>query len=255
MRLGCCASIEKAEVVKQAGFDFIECTVTSLIPNEDHSIFEQTILKRFQESPLPVEAFNVFIPGQMALVGDQVHWEALQHYLDRAFERMNLVGGKVVVFGSGGARNIPAGFDRQQAEKQIVEFLNAAADKADAAGMTVVIEPLNKKECNVINTVEEGVELVKKINRSSIQMLADFYHMDEEEESLSHLVAASPYLKHVHVADTGRLAPGTGQYPYHEFVARLREANYQGRVSIECNWNDFDNEAARARQFLHQIFS
>ena len=41
-------------------------------------------------------------------------------------------------------------------------------------------------------------------------MLADFYHMDEENEPLDELVVNAGWLAHVHLADTGRMSPGTG---------------------------------------------
>ncbi|MCB0063841.1 MAG: sugar phosphate isomerase/epimerase, partial [Caldilineaceae bacterium] len=82
----------------------------------------------------------------------------------------------------------------------------------------------------------------------------DFYHMDEEHEPLSNLVTCKERLAHVHVADTGRRAPGTGSYPYGEFVEQLRLANYDGMVSIECRWEDFAAETGPACAYLHQVF-
>ncbi|WP_163582115.1 TIM barrel protein [Gracilibacillus saliphilus] len=80
-------------------------------------------------------------------------------------------------------------------------------------GITIVIEPLNKKESNIITSVPETVALVEKVNRPSIQVLADLYHMMEENESLENIKTARSYLQYVHVADSGRMVPETGTYP------------------------------------------
>jgi sugar phosphate isomerase/epimerase len=76
--------------------------------------------------------------------------------------------------------------------------------------------------------------------------------MDEELEPLTHLTQYSDWLRHIHVADSGRGAPGTGHYPYEEFAERLRRAGYDGMVSIECRWNHFATEARPALEFLRR---
>ena len=105
-----------------------------------------------------------------------------------------------------------------------------------------------------INSVAEGVEFAKAVNRPSIRVLADFYHMDEENEPLETLLDNRDWLAHIHVADTGRLAPGTGVYPYARFVDLLRHADYDGMVSVECSWKDFVVEAKSAVEFLRSVF-
>ena len=58
------------------------------------------------------------------------------------------------------------------------------------------------------------------------------------------------YIHHVHVADTERKAPGTGEFDFDGFFGALKEAGYDGRISIECRWDDFDTEAPKALEFL-----
>ena len=134
-----------------------------------------------------------------------------------------------------------------------MRFLQITADAADANDITIVIEPLNTKESNVLNSVAEGVKLAQDVNRTSIRVLADFYHMDEENEPLDDLVQYADWLEHIHVADTGRRAPGTGSYPYTEFVQKLHQSGYDGLVSIECRWEDLAAEAGPAAQFLRRV--
>src|SRR5690606_772411 len=252
MRLGCCTDIANAAIVKQAGFDFLECTVTSLM-TEDEDGF-QAILKKYQESPLPVEVCNVFLPGNMKIVGGSVDYKVIECYVATALSRVKQIGAKKVVFGSGGARSLPADFSTEEGEQQVVEFLKMVADYAELNEITIVIEPLNKKESNIINSIPEAVSLAKRVDRESIQVLADFYHMEEEEEALENIIEGKDFLKHIHVADSARLAPGTGGYPYQQFVSCLKEANYEGLVSIECRWDDFETEVYEARKFLSQLF-
>lgn len=253
MKLGCCADIEQASAVHATGFDFIECTVVSLKPEKSNEEFAK-VLREFQDSGVPVKTFNVFLPGDLKVVGETVDLDRIKSYLEKALSRVKQIGADTVVFGSGGARSFPEGFPRQRAEEQVLQFLNLAADYAEPLGITIVIEPLNRKESNIINSVPEAVDFAEKVNRKPIQVLADFYHMDEEDEPLENIVSCKEYVKHIHVADTGRLAPGTGNYPYSEFVDCLKKADYDGRISIECKWNDFENEVVQAIKYLEGCF-
>jgi sugar phosphate isomerase/epimerase len=253
MQFGCCCPIESASIAQAAGFDYIECTVVSLLPEATETMFAP-ILEKYQASPLPVRACNVFLPGDLKVVGPDLDQPRIRQYVQTAMRRVMLIGAKTVVFGSGKARMVPEDFDRATAEAQIVDFLQLVADEAEQHAITVVIEPLNRRESNILNSVPEGDAMAARVNRPSIRNLADFYHMDEEHEPLSNISACKERLAHIHVADTDRRAPGTGSYPYAEFVAQLRAADYDGMVSIECRWEDFAAEAGPACAYLRRVF-
>ena len=253
MKFGCCASIDNAEAVHQAGFDYLEAGVTSLIPDEDDAAFAP-VLEKYQSSPIPVEAFNLFLPRDLKIVGPALDQSRIDRYVQHALARIQTVGATIAVIGSGGSRSVPDGFPREEAIEQIVRFLNTVADAAEATDVTIAIEPLNRKESNIINSVAEGVDFARRVNHPSIRVLADFYHMDEDDEPLTTITENRDWLAHIHVADTGRLAPGTGTYPYAAFVDQLRQAGYDGMVSVECRWGDFEAEAGPSVEFLHRVF-
>src|SRR5690606_27810465 len=79
VKFGCCAAIEYSEHVRQAGFDFMECTVVSLVPEKGKYEFAE-IFRKYKESPLPVEACNVLLPGDMRIVGEQVNEDRIKSY-------------------------------------------------------------------------------------------------------------------------------------------------------------------------------
>lgn len=253
MRFGCCASIEQAESVYQAGFDFIECPVISLIPEESEEAFEK-ILPLFKESLVPVEVCNIFLPPDLKVVGEAVDEDRIKKYIETALQRVKKIGVDTVVLGSGQSRSVPEGFSHEKAEEQILSILYMIADHADLLDITIVIEPLNTKESNIITSIPEAAKYAKKVKRKSIKVLADFYHMEEENEPLEHIVSYGNLIKHIHVADTERKSPGMGNYPYSEFVDHLKQIDYQGRVSVECIWGDFEKEVLGAREYLESVF-
>ncbi|TVY08022.1 sugar phosphate isomerase/epimerase family protein [Paenibacillus cremeus] len=253
MKLGACVDIEQADIAFEAGYDYLECTVRSLKPEESDYAFRDT-MTRFLESPLPVEAFNILLPGELKIVGEAVDYDRVKRYLEKALERVKRIGGETIVFGSGGARRLPDGFSREKGNEQIVQFLHMIADYADPLDITIVIEPLYKKASNTMNVIPEAVEMARKVNRKSICVLADFFHMVEESDPLENIVKYKDYIRHIHTSDN-YTPPGKGEYPYPSFVDCIKRANYDGRISIECVWNDFAKEAADSRRFVQQAFN
>ena len=258
MRIGCCLArhlgaplcLGNVEIARSVGFQFLECPVATLVPDEDEATFT-TVLPFLGSLSLPVEVFNLFIPADLKIVGPDVDHGRVQRHAQTVLERARAAGAQVLVFGSGPARAIPPGFSRQTAISQIVSFLRAVPDM----GIAVVIEPQWHAETNVINSVEEAVDLAQRVDRPAIQVMADLNHMVEEEEPLHHLLKYKDWVAHIHVADTDRLPPGLGTYAYAEFGGMLRQMGYGGRVSVECYWHDFPAEAGPTVQLLQAILT
>ncbi|WP_282936809.1 sugar phosphate isomerase/epimerase family protein [Paenibacillus sp. RC67] len=249
---GWCTGIEHVDELKEHGYDYIECPLAPLMM-EEPEVFKKA-LSKYANRSIPVRAWNIFFPGGLKLVGPEADEPKIRSYVARAVDTMNRAGSSIAVLGSGRSRYVPEGWERERAEEQLLRVLSLIADECEGTGLTLVIEPLNTKESNIINSVAEGVALARSINRAPIRVLADFYHMDEEREALETIAEHKDWLAHIHVADTGRLSPGTGQYPYDAFVQQLRLAGYQGGVSVECTVNDRVKELPSALSFLRKTW-
>jgi len=252
MRFGCCTNINGIGAVKTAGYEYVELPVVALLGEKPDSEFFP-IGDAIAAHSIKPEAWNILLPGDMKITGPEVDIYRINRYLHTSFARASGLGGRVVVFGSGGARRVPDGFPMKEAQVQLVEFLDVAADAANRYGFKIAIEPLNRKESNIINSVAEALELAIAVGRPEVRVLADLYHIDEEQEPLSHVADAGLWLLHTHTADTGRYMPGSGSYDNLGFMRALLKAGYEGRLSVECTWNDFASEAPLALEFLREI--
>jgi len=85
------------------------------------------------------------------------------------------------------ARGRREGFATAKAEDQFLRALQWCGSAFRSIGVTLVIEPLNRKESNQCNHVMDGVAWARKTGLPNVKGLADFYHMDEESEPLSML--------------------------------------------------------------------
>ena len=119
--------MEQAQIVADAGADCIEPGAAGvLLPGDDNDAAWQERRKAFLNLPVPCETFNLFLPGHFRIVGtesERTDAETIGRYVFTALRRAREVGGQVIVFGSGRARRVPDGFDRQIAADQIRDFL------------------------------------------------------------------------------------------------------------------------------------
>lgn len=251
--LGICIGPDKVAQLAP-GYDYLELALSStLVPLEDEATYAARSANLQWLNP-PVRAFNLFVPAQLKVVGEAVDWDQVELYVERALRRAARLGGKVVVFGSGGARAVPEHYSRALAWGQLVRFLGICADHAGPQGVTIAIEPLNRRECNIVNTYLEGVQLAKDVGRSEVRVLADMYHFMMNAEPLEDIAKEPDWLAHVHLADTGRRYPGSGSYPLERLFAILKDNGYQGMASIECSWGeDFTGETEKALRFLRGL--
>ena len=236
MRLGIFTNIDLLADAAAADYDYAELSAAStLAASEDEAAFRPT-RDRILAAPIPVEAFNCFLPGQLKVVGPDVDLQAVRSYMDVALRRAAEVGASIVVFGAGGSRRTPEGFPIDRAWKQLDEAARLAGEFAAQYGLTIAMEPLFKRSCNYFNRVDQGAEFVDRVNHPSLKLLADLFHVAAEEEPLENIVRAGSRLAHAHIPTPA--IPETGEgfpYDFDGFFAALAKAGYDGRISVEDN--------------------
>ncbi len=234
-----------------AGYDYAELRVVDLIPDQDDTAYAP-IRRRIEAAGLTPEAFNVFVPPHHPVVGPNRDLAALRAYVTTAMARMRALGARLVVFGSGGARSTPPGFDHRQVPGQLLEFLRLAGGIADDHDMDLVIEPLWREVCDTINTVVEGFVAARESGHPRVWTLADWFHVYNNDEPLPTLAEAAARLRHVHVPVPP--LPGAPAHPtdagFDDFLRQLLAVGYDGRISVEDNGKRFGNFAAQAGQAL-----
>ncbi len=247
MRFGICTGLENANRLAEVGYDYIEPGVRSaLIPESDETEF-QKIREQVAKSPLKPESYAGFIPGDLRVVGETVDFPRLSRYVETACRRASEISGEVIVYGSSGSRNTEEGYPEERALAQIAEFLDMAADHAETHNIIIAIEPICWREGNIIRTVTDGIAMAKRVNRNGIKALADLYHVYHEEEPMQNIVDAAEWLAHVHIAEpVKRSYPGNDDFDFTDFFTALQKAGYNGRVSCECKFDNFDEDIETA---------
>jgi len=243
-------------ILFSAGYSFVEENVRNfLAPLEDETVF-QAKLALLKESKLPVEACNSFLPGNLKCVGPAHLHDDILKFAETAFRRAEMAGVKTIVLGSGGARAIPEGFSKDEAKNQFITLCKKIAPVAEKYNVVISLEPLNTKECNFINSVAEGGEIVEAVNHKSFRLLADLYHMLRESETPANITKYGNLLYHTHIADNvGRTAPGVNKEDFTSYFKALKDSGYKGRMAIECSWKNLGEQAAPALQEMRRQLS
>lgn len=219
--------------------DFIEGHVVNfLIPESPDAQFAPHA-EALRQSGFPMPAANVLLPATLKCSGPDIDYARLDRYAHVVFRRARELGMTLIVFGSAGARMVPEGFSQATAFEQYVDLLRQFAPLAEEQGVTIVVEPLNRGECNLINTVLEGAEAVRRANHPAVKLLVDLFHMLRNGESPDDIVKVGPLIRHAHLAENrDRAAPGTHGDDFRPFLRALRQTGYRDRLALEPIWTD-----------------
>lgn len=263
MRYGCCLNmvakggdgtgIEWIEELARIGFDYVELPLAEMTMLTEEEF--QALKEKVRKSKIGCEVCNNFFPKFLRLTGAEVSAGKVEAYVKKALKRAKELQVQTIVFGSGPAKNIPEGFPVQKGYEQVVSLLRGISVPVGECGMTIVIEPLRRKECNLINSFEEGCRLAEKVNRKNVKVLVDFYHLSEEKEPLEHVEKeGGRFLRHVHLANPdGRVYPKQEEEIYRRFFQSLKTAGYEGRISLEAYSSEFAKDAEKALWLLRKM--
>jgi len=150
---------------------------------------------------------------------------------------------------------IEEGVSQTEAEEWTIDCLRKRTEFAKEYNIRLTLEPVNRYESNFINTLNEGIEFIKRVGVSNLGLLADTFHMNIEEISIyDSIIQAKDYITHVHFADSNRWAPGCGHLDFAKIVQTLKKIDYQGYISAEIlPLPDPDSAARITAETLNKI--
>jgi len=139
---------------------------------------------------------------------------------------------------------------RHEGLQHLRECFQECQAHAEERSTVLLLEPMNRYETNLINTVEQALDFIRDLK--GCKLLADTFHMNIEEVSLTQaLLKAGEKLHHLHLADSNRLAPGRGHLSFQEIFSTLRSMKFGGFVSAEIlPWPDPQTAAIETIHFL-----
>jgi hydroxypyruvate isomerase len=133
----------------------------------------------------------------------------------------------------------PAGVPHDTALALYAANLAWAGGLGLAAGVKLVIEPLNPRDAPgyLLSTQEQGAAIAAAIGRDRLGLQFDLYHCQTAQGDVTtRLAALMPAIDHMQLADVpGRHEPGTGEIGWEYVFRRIDELGYQGWIGCEYN--------------------
>lgn len=226
------ASFNLLPKIKSMGFDLVEVAV------DDPALIDGALLGDVaRDNGLSVGICGAFGPSRDISSDDPA---VRRHGVDYMLECIRLAeaAGSTLVSGPlysavGKTRQVSA--DQKARERAwCVENLREVGHVANAAGVTMGIEPLNRFETDMINLVEQAIELIKEVGQPAYRVHIDTFHSNIEEKSIPDAIRrAGDLLGHFHACENDRGTPGTGHIDWIGVRDALRDISYDGPVVIE----------------------
>lgn len=225
--------LEKLEFVKSMGFQSFEIDGKLLVENVDK------VKEAVEKTGVPVlTACN----GYRGWIGDFIEERRLNGVEDlkEILRAVKKVGGTGVVVPAAWGMftfRLPPMVSPRSHEgdvKAILDSLTELEKVAEETGTYIYLEPLNRYQDHMLNTLEDAVGIIDKGGFKRVKITADFYHMAIEEDDISEsLRKYKDYIGHIHIAENHRYQPGTGSIDWARHMKTLKEIGYEGPVVNE----------------------
>ena len=129
---------------------------------------------------------------------------------------------------------IKPGITHEQGMAWVCEALQECSAAAKPFGVRLALEPINRYETTLVNSVAQGMALIDQVGADNFGLLLDTFHMNiEEPDILQSISACGDRIFHFHVADSNRWYPGAGHLDFSGILSRLQSTGYDGFVSGE----------------------
>lgn len=117
---------------------------------------------------------------------------------------------------------------------RVADNLRPVAEEAAARGVRLAVEPLNRYETSLVNTVAQAVDLVERVGSDGCGIAVDTFHLNiEEQDPAAAIRAAGPHLAHVQACANDRGAPGADHLDWTAILGALEAVGYDGPICIE----------------------
>lgn len=144
------------------------------------------------------------------------------------------------------------GISKETALSFLAEALADLGNHAASREQVLLYEPLNRYETNLINTIDDGLAFLRRLQTHNVKLMADLFHMNIEEVNIADAIrAGGKHIGHVHFADSNRRPAGFGHTDFNPIVAALRDIGYDGYLAAEAL--PYPNPEAAARQTMKRF--
>ena len=246
-KVGICVKTEQLKSIEKLKADYVELPFAGVadLSQEEFEDLHTYLESRNIECPVMTQ----LLPKKARIVDQDNAFFQYESFLKEGFLRIRKLNTKLIVLGNAGARNYYEGSETQ-AMIRLICFCFDVAKLAAEYGITICLEPLNRTQSNIINTLEEAVGVAKIVQMPNFGVVWDYFHYQVEKDNLEALQKNTELLKHCHTADI--LYRGIPQIQNQtEMLGFLKKIEYKGNISLEFDKLPSDTE--RLNQAISEL--
>jgi D-psicose/D-tagatose/L-ribulose 3-epimerase len=226
-------TLDLIDHAKSLGFDIIEICV-----EDPDTIDPPSIRRRAGQVGIAATVCGAFGPTRDLSSEHETIRSAGLAYLKRCIDFATDLGSPFVsgpmYAAVGNTRLLDEKARREQWDRAVVSLRTTAAYAAEK-GVKLAVEPLNRFETDLVNTVEQGLRLIEDVGGNNLGLLLDTFHMNIEEKDIpSAIRRAGGHIVEFHACSNDRGTPGEDHLPWRDIALALRQARYQGPIVIEA---------------------
>lgn len=239
------ANIDLLTKVKNMGYDIIEIAV------EDTRIIDWKLIKDIaRDLDLKITISGAFGPERDISSTDSVFREIGKQYIIDCIRiagemESTVFGGPV--YSAVGKTRIVSDEQKKQERAWCVDILKEVSQIAGDSGVTLGLEPLNRFETDMVNTVDQALSILDEVGNPNLKIVLDTFHSNIEEKDIPASIRkiGKDLLCHVQGNESDRGTPGTGHLEWQGIQEALTDIGYDGAVVIET-FGQPSKELARA---------
>ncbi|UCE47925.1 MAG: sugar phosphate isomerase/epimerase [Phycisphaerales bacterium] len=254
---------EICSTARRLGYHGIEIAPFTLAPSADEITAEQRkqVRRAIEDHGLETVGLHWLFAGpdglHMTTTDDKI-WGRTRDYLSCLLDLCSDLGGKILVLGSPKQRSLVKGQTQDGARQRAVDLLGSVMDQAGRLGLTICLEPLSPVETDFINTVAQGMELVRQVNHPSLKIHLDVKAMCAEPTPVPDIIRSvrAEDIGHFHVNDANLCGPGMGDVDYGPVAEAIKDVAYDKWLSVEVFKYDPDPEtiARKSIEYLRKYW-
>lgn len=227
---------DHAKYIKKAadiGFDILEFQAQALLNMSDARMEELKSIAK--DAGIELTYSLGLDPAYDISSYDENTRKAGIKYLTDIVEKIHKMDGKILSGVSYAGWGVPPyEFEKEVLLENSVKGMKEVSKVAKEYGITYGIEAVNRFEGVIVNTAEEALDYVNRVDMDNVGILLDTYHMNIEENNIGDAIrCAGDKLVGFHVGENNRTAPGRGHLDWDEIFTALKDVNYKGRIVAE----------------------
>jgi D-psicose/D-tagatose/L-ribulose 3-epimerase len=265
-------SFDLLHKAKDMGYDILEVAV------EDRNLIDWKKLKeKARHAGIAITISGAFGEQRdISSTNADYRQEGLDYIIDciRIAEEMESPVFTGPLYSAVGKTRLVSAEQKKQERDWCLEQLHKAGKVAASSGVQLGVEPLNRFETDMVNTVDQALSIVKTLSHPNIKVSLDTFHCNIEEKNIPDAIRkiGKELLCHVQGNESDRGTPGTGHLDWKGINGALKEIGYDGAIVLEtfgapskelakaaCIWrplaNSADELASEGVAFYKQVFS